>query len=142
MRLEFTIKCIPPKSTHQAGLRILKRKSDGQQFIGRFATSKSKHATNELMMLFEPHRPAVSFKGPLRLTILWMYPYRKSEPKSRRWPCKPCDTRPDVDNIFKGIGDILTRLGFYGDDGQVAELHLTKCWNAETGIAVTLEELT
>jgi len=141
MILSFSIHCIPPKSTHQAALRILKR-PDGTQFVGKFATSKGKHAQNELMMLFTPHRPAVSFKGPLRLKIIWMYPYRKAEPKSRRQPYKPCDTRPDVDNLAKFIMDIMTRLGFYGDDGQVSELRFIKCWNKETGIAVTLEELT
>ena len=141
MKLEFFIPCIPPKSTHQAALRILKRR-DGTQFVGKFATSKGKQTQNELMMLFAPHRPLAPMNGPLKLKLVWAYPYRKSESLKHIYPYKPCDTRPDVDNLLKFIMDIMTRLGFYHDDGQVSAISFMKCWNMETGISVMLEELT
>ena len=142
MKLEFLIHCIPPKSTHQASACIMKNKYTGKQFVGKPSSSKGAMVKNELMLLFALHRPAAPFKGPLRLKIIWMYPYRKSEALKRIRPYMPCDTRPDADNLEKLVMDVMTRLGFYNDDGQVSDLRFIKCWNKETGIAVTLEELT
>ena len=32
----------------------------------------------------------------------------------------------DLDNLAKPILDVLTKLGWYGDDRQIVELHITK----------------
>ncbi|RDI02932.1 RusA family crossover junction endodeoxyribonuclease [Caldimonas thermodepolymerans] len=32
----------------------------------------------------------------------------------------------DVDNLAKGVLDMLTKKGFYGDDRQIVDLHVTK----------------
>lgn len=139
-RLDFFINCIPPKSTHQAAQRILKR-HDGTQFIGKFATSKGKAVESELMTLFMPHRPAVPFDGPLRLSVYWTYPWRKSEKKSNRAKGEtPCDVRPDCDNLAKFVCDIMTRLAFWNDDGQICLLMFRKAWGNKPGIGIRVEE--
>jgi len=139
--IDFFIPCIPPKSTHQAAQRILRRR-DGTQFIGKFATSKGKQVEGELMMLFAPHRPLTPMQGPLSLSVKWNYPWRKSEKKvnrARGW--MPCDVRPDCDNLAKFVCDILTRLAFYDDDGQVADLNFLKGWSDKIGIGIRIESL-
>ena len=137
----FHIKCIPPKSTHQAALRILKRK-DGTQFVGKFATSKGKRTQDELLTLFAPHAPKLPLAGPISVTVRWQYPWRKSESKRNQAKGSlPCDTRPDCDNLAKFVLDIMTRLGFWNDDAQVATLHFTKRWADEPGIWVGVETI-
>jgi len=140
-KISFKLACVPPKSTHQAGLRIMKKKN-GQQFVGKFATSKSKHTQSELTMLIKEFAPPQPLIGPLKLKVRWVYPYRKAEPKKNRDMPIYCNTRPDCDNLVKGIKDIMTRLGFYLDDGQIAHLDFMKLWSDDYGIFITVEELT
>ena len=133
--IRFHIACIPPKSTAQAGLCILKRR-DGTQFVGRMEKSKSQRAKNDLMALFAEHRPPQPLAGPLLVRLEWTYPWRKSEPKKNRVTGrKLVDTRPDADNIFKFVADVMTRLGFWLDDAQVHPCIL-RYWGDEPGIDV------
>lgn len=137
--IDFFIACIPPKSTHQAALRILRR-NDGTQFVGKFATSKGKRVESELITLFMPHRPPAPMQGPLSLSVFWNYPWRKSEKKANRERgAMPCDVRPDCDNLAKFVCDILTRLAFWGDDGQVSDLRFSKYWSDKPGIGIRIE---
>ncbi|MHC4616316.1 MAG: RusA family crossover junction endodeoxyribonuclease [Planctomycetota bacterium] len=139
--MNFTIHCIPPKSTHQANLRILKR-HDGTQFVGKMKSSKGKAVERDLISLLTPHVPPEPFSGPIRLKVWWNYPWRKSEPKKNRtegW--KWCDTRPDCDNLLKLLEDVMTRLGFWTDDSQVAQVTFSKRWCDVPGIEIEVYEL-
>ena len=136
--IHFNITCNPPKATAQASLRIMKRK-DGTQFVGKFAKSKGKQAQNDLMTLLMPHVPARPLEGPLKLEVIWTYPWRKSEKKSNLklfWI--PCDTRPDADNLCKLLLDAMTRLGYWNDDGQVYSLYFRKGWGDQPGINIKI----
>jgi len=138
IQINFFVNCIPPKSTHQSGLRII-RKKDGTQFIGKFASSKSKHAQDDLMTLFAPFRPPIPLEGALIVKIEWFYPFRKSESKKNiERGFIPCDTRPDCDNLTKGVCDILTRLGFWRDDAQIADMNFKKFWALKPGIEIKI----
>ena len=139
--VSFRIDCIPPKSTHQASLRIMKRR-DGSQFVGKMENSKGAQVKRDIISLLAEHRPAEPFAGPVQLVIGWAYPWRKSEPKrnritGQRW----CDTRPDCDNLAKMVIDCMTRLAFWGDDSQVAWLNFSKWWADRPGIIVGIREL-
>ena len=139
--ISFRIDCIPPKSTHQASLRIMKRR-DGSQFVGKMENSKGAQVKRDLISLLAEHRPAEPFAGPVHLDIDWTYPWRKSEPKRNRITgARWCDTRPDCDNLAKMLIDCMTRLGFWGDDSQVARLTFSKWWADRPGIEVRVEEL-
>ena len=52
----------------------------------------------------------------------------------------PNGARPDCDNLVKIVGDVLTKLQFYKDDGQVFDLRVSKFWGEKVGITVTIEE--
>ena len=132
--LSFSINCIPPKATSQ---------QKGVMVIGghpRFFKKKHvKQAEDSLMSLLMPHSPAVPFVGPVKLTVYWTYPWRKSEKKSViAQGCAPCDTRPDCDNIVKALSDCLTRLNFFNDDSQVYSLTFEKYWGNVPGIEVKI----
>lgn len=140
--VDFFIPCVPPKSTHQGSLRIIKKK-DGSQFVGKFKNSKAKQAEGDMISLFLPHKPKQAFDGPVMCSIEWTYPWRKSESKKVRneYTWKYCDTRPDCDNLTKMVADIMTRLNFWNDDSQIAVLKFTKRWGDDPGIGIWIEEL-
>jgi Holliday junction resolvase RusA-like endonuclease len=139
--ISFRIDCIPPKSTHQASLRIMKRR-DGTQFVGKMESGKGAQVKRDLIALLAEHRPAEPFAGPVELIVYWDYPWRKSEPKrNRALGVKWCDTRPDCDNLAKMLIDCMTRLGFWADDSQVARLSFSKRWANRPGIEVLMSEL-
>lgn len=140
--MHFILDMVPPKTTHQAGLRILKRRG-GAMFIGKKSSSKAISAVRTLSVMLLPFRPAVPFGGPLRLSVLWVYPWRKSEPKKNRLKGSiPCDTRPDCDNICKALCDCMTKQGFWHDDSQVAGLNFNKRWGDRPRIEIEIERAT
>jgi len=111
-------------------------------FVGKKSSSKGSRTQKELLSLLAPHAPRTPFEGPLSLTVHWVYPWRKSEPKrNRERGFRPCDTRSDCDNLAKLLEDCMTRLGFWGDDSQVAGLHFNKWWGDTPQISVTIKEL-
>ncbi len=138
---EFFIPCIPPKSTHQASQRIMKRR-DGTQFVGKFASSKGKKVQDELLILLREFAPPAPCSVALRVSVEWTYPWRKSETKKNKaLGYLPCTTRPDCDNLFKLLGDCMTRLGYWMDDSLIADLRFRKGWGDKAGIGIKIEEL-
>jgi len=138
---QFFIPCVPPKSTAQAGHIIMRRK-DGTPFVGKTSGGASARAQRDLMLLFSEHRPPRALEGPVGMDVVFVWPWRKSEPKKNRldgWRYN--DKRPDVDNIIKTLLDIVTRLGWWSDDGRVASLTIQKKWGDSPGIYVEIWEM-
>jgi Holliday junction resolvase RusA-like endonuclease len=82
-----------------------------------------------LCALLSPYAPSSPMAGPVELTVEVVYPWRKSEKKRIRalgW--YPKDTKPDDDNVRKQVADVLERMGFIADDGQIAVSHFAKGW--------------
>jgi Holliday junction resolvase RusA-like endonuclease len=140
MEKQIIIECIPPKHTAQASNRILKTK-DGKYFVGKKSDSRAKQTQNELFMLLYPHKPEKPLEGALKVKIKWVYPFRKSEPKKNRINELWCDTRPDIDNLCKLLFDMMTRIGFWIDDSQIASLEFCKCWSDKPRIELFIKEL-
>lgn len=130
----FFLPIVPPKATSQTKRLVM---------IGgkpRFFPKKEHQAAeNDLMMLMAAYAPECPLTGPLKLSVDFVFPWRKSETK-RRMACGrlPNDARPDCDNLVKLVADVLTKLRFYGDDGQVSDLHVTKAWGDRVGISIAI----
>jgi len=140
MEYEFFIKCDPPKTTYQAGQQILRTKS-GRWFIGKSA--KGKHTANWLRSLVLPYRPKAPLDGILELDIVWIFPYRKSESKkNKEQQTMPCITKPDCDNIAKGLLDAMQQAKFFVDDSRIYDLRIRKIYSNETGIKIKLKQTT
>ena len=138
---KFFIPCVPPKSTHQASLRIMQKKNGGR-FIGKFASSKGKAVQDELLILLREFVPPCPYSVALRVSVEWTYPWRKSETKKNRAEgYLPCTTRPDADNLCKLLFDCMTRLGYWTDDSVIADLRFQKAWGDKPGIGITIEEI-
>ena len=128
---EFFIDCLPPKTTHQASLRIFKTKA-GRQFVGR--DNKGRSVARMLESLLIPYRPTHLIDEPVLLTVRYYYPYRKSEPKKNRKALIPHTSKPDADNILKGYIDAMTRAGFWKDDNIVFRINFEKYFDDRSGI--------
>lgn len=132
----FFIPCVPPKATSQ-------QKGAFAMPTGGIRFFKKKHvaeAENSLLSLLQPHRPSIPFTGPLRLSVTFLWPWRKSESKKTiaSVGAMPIETRPDCSNIVKMLEDSMTTLGFWGDDGQIANLVVRKFYSSTTGLSVTI----
>ena len=135
--IQFHIPINPPKTTSQTKRLVM--------IGGRprfFHKKEHQQAEGDLLTLMSAYAPPEPLTGPLALRIDFVFPWRKSETKKRLALGKcPNDTRPDCDNIAKLVGDVLTKLRFYNDDGQVADSHVTKAWGDKVGITVFLSSI-
>lgn len=89
------------------------------------------------MMRFAPDQP---LKGPLQLQVVWYFGTKDKKKIRAIWKT----TRPDTDNMLKGLKDCLAECGYCEDDAQIAHEILTKRWALpeDAKIVIWLEELT
>lgn len=96
-----------------------------------------KSAKELLSAYLAQHRPPQPMIGGLSLRVLWLFP-RGAHPHGA-WRT----TKPDTDNLQKMLKDCMTRVGFWGDDAQVAREIIEKRWSDEPcGIYIEIEPLT
>ena len=108
-----------------------------------FTKAKVRQAENLLAALLAPHAPAEPLHGPLHFQARWCFPYRKSEPKRVTATGReiPHNTRPDLDNLEKGLLDVLTALRFWDDDNQVAVKKTAKVWGERPYLKIAIDEV-
>ena len=138
--MNFHLAILPPKATHQGSSMIMKRK-DGSSFVGRPGNSPGAKAKKSLVQLLMAHAPEKPLEGPLRVSILVVWPWRKSEPKYRKaLRAAPHFVKPDLDNYAKLLLDALADAAFFATgDQQVSHLNLSKAWADQPGIHFTIE---
>ena len=134
--IAFHIPIIPPKATSQgAGKRIVVM--DGKPMF--FKNSKAQGAENDLTLLCSRHTPNEPLTGPVKLQVDFVFPWRKSEPQKRIALGRvPHTSKPDCSNLVKMLEDVMTKLGFWKDDSQIASLTVTKAWGDKVGIYVAI----
>lgn len=143
MRIEFTIPCfVHPKQ----GGRVQVVSRGGKTWAHHHQPDKVIENARAITTLCAQHRPETPMRGPIRLTLSFQYPWRKSEPQKNRH-CqgvragKPKDTNPDLGNLEKQIEDVLERAGFFVNDAQIAERHSQKGWCDQGGVSVVIETM-
>lgn len=136
--MKIVIHCIPPKHTAQASNKILKTR-DGRYFVGKKSSSLAKQTESDLIALLMPFRPEKPFDKQLEITVKWIYPFRKAEPKKNRYEGLPCTTKPDCDNICKLLFDTMTRLGYWIDDALIYHVDFTKCYSDNPRIEIKIK---
>lgn len=83
------------------------------------AAVQATHA--QYMEQLADYTPQEPITGALRAKCVIWY---RSPSKGKQGAHKT--TRPDLDNIWKGLSDCITRAGIWQDDSQVAELDISK----------------
>lgn len=108
----------------------------------------SKHPVNDfkatVRLAAQQAYQGAPLEGPLGLSVLFVMPRPKGKTKKRGDnPRYPHTSRPDFDNLAKGLCDSLKGLAWH-DDAQIAETHLTKVVAAadeQPHVCVTIRQL-
>ena len=93
-----------------------------------------------LIGLLERHIPEHVINTPIKVSYEFTFPWKKTESKKNLALGRiPKITKPDCDNMVKGLQDILTNLVFWRDDCLVYDLHVTKYYGDRPGIDILIE---
>ena len=133
--IRFFVECTPPTVTAQQKGVDFKRR--------RFFTKKVVRVAEDFYAkTFRPYVPATPLDGPLRIHVIYVYPWNTSDTKKVREPgIVPMSTAPDFDNISKGFCDAMSRLGFWVNDSRIADGRIQKCRGNVPGIYVCIDRI-
>lgn len=120
-------------------VRVLPKQSF--RAAGRSGYTDPRIKANAEELAYYAGRYAYEFplEGPLRVELVFQFPWRNSDKKRQK--ARPKDTRPDCDNLCKQVCDVLQACGFYNDDAQLADVHIRKVWTDYEGVQVYLEQM-
>lgn len=118
----------PPRSTAQQHLIT----RSGRVVPGKKVTAAKQVLEGRLAA----HVPAEPFTGPLSVSTVWCWS-RTAGKTQQAWKT----TRPDLDNLAKLLLDTMTQLRFWKDDALVVQLIMTKIWNPEPGIKISIQQM-
>ena len=122
--MTFILNCPPPTTTAQMKrVRVVRGKP---RF---FHGAKMQRDAATWAVLLRPHAPLEPRTGPLSLEIDFVYPHTRTSAKTPAMSWK--STRPDVDGAVKHFIDSMSKVGFFVDDAQIAELTIRK-WHSDT----------
>lgn len=121
---------IPSVTSQQKGVKVIKGKPHF------FEKKKVAEARAIYYGNLYDHKPTKPLQGAVRVDMVIQYPMAKGKS-----PLTFKITRPDLDNTAKLILDVMTDLGFWNDDAQIASLELTKLYHEKSGIYIRVTEL-
>ena len=131
MIIDFFMAMEPPACTHQEKqVHVV----NGKPVF--YEPAELKAARAKLRAHMSRHVPKEPAQGALRLTTWWCFPLQGSH-----WDGEYKTSKPDTDNLVKLLKDVMTDLGFWRDDAQVASEVICKYWAARPGIYMRLESL-
>lgn len=132
MAIEFfmAMKKVPTMTHQEKQVHVVK----GKPVF--YEPAELKAARAKLRAHMSRHVPVEPFQGAVRLTTWWCFPvlgnHRDGEYKT---------SKPDTDNLVKLLKDVMTDLGYWQDDAQVASEVIEKYWAEQPGIYVKAESL-
>ena len=126
--LHFFMAMNPPTATKQEH-----RVSMSGGRVRVFPSPAWARAADDLRAHLEGHRPEEPLRGPVRLSTVWCFG------SSRHGDGTPKTSRPDTDNLQKGLKDLMTDLGWWADDSQVFSETCTKIWSRIPGIRIDID---
>lgn len=130
---------VPSRATHQAALRVI-RKKNGGVFIGKYAKSGAKVWSSQMAELIRPYKPQEAISTPVKVDIAWVFPYPKNAPKGYA-NLVYREKRPDLDNMEKGLLDLLVEQGFIMDDSLIVAKHTAKFDGREPMVIIRITRL-
>lgn len=127
--INFVLPVQPARVTHQSGTRY---KAGG----GTYKTHELRSWERQLAVELKPYVPDKPMDGAIHLEVDFVF----RGCKSKDWGHYKI-TKPDTDNLVKTLKDVMTRMGFWHDDAQVAFEIVTKMWSNRGCIVVAVREL-
>ena len=128
--IQFFMPMVPPTVTHQEKQVAV---VNGKPRF--YEPEELKTARAKLRDYLAMHRPEAPMEGGVRLGVKWCFPRGNHPDGSYRI------TKPDTDNLQKLLKDVMTSLGFWKDDAQVASEITEKFWTEIPGIFIRVEAL-
>lgn len=92
-------------------------------------------ARQKFLSCLGAYAPKDKMTGAIRLLTKWCYPRGKHVDGEYK------TTAPDTDNMIKLLKDVMTQLGFWQNDAQVASEITEKFWAEVPGLYVKIEKL-
>ena len=84
----------------------------------------------------KPYRPKTPSILPIKIEV---FAYFDIKDRSKWGKYKP--TKPDAENWFKELADVMTQLGYWEDDNQIVDLRIVKYYAEKASIVIRWEEL-
>lgn len=125
--IEFYWEGIPPKSTFQ------------QRDKNFHKTPQARLAFAQWQAILEHGVPEQPLKGPLNFKLVLTWPFPKGMKNDT--VVVPKTTRPDGVNILKGVEDIMTKLGYWGDDNQLSIETVERWYGMYPGVLVQISKV-
>lgn len=130
--IEFFLGGIPPTVTHQHQQVTVR---NGKPVF--YQPDRLKAAREKLTRQLKTHRPVEPIEGAVRLLTKWCFPLNTRHKIDGEYKI----TRPDTDNLQKMLKDVMTEVGFWKDDAQVASEIIEKFYARIPGIYIRVEQL-
>ena len=105
-----------------------------QYRIHHYEKAEVAAAKTKLAWQLKPYKPKEPITGAVAVHISWYFGTDKKKDYYQ-----PKLTKPDVDNMAKGLLDVMTHMNFWADDNQVCELTLMKFWAPREEAGIELE---
>jgi Holliday junction resolvase RusA-like endonuclease len=130
-KTDFFLPIIPPTKTHQEKQVTV---VNGKPVF--YEPVELKAVRSKLQAHLAGHVPGVKYSGSIRLITKWCFPISGKHINGEYKTSKP-----DTDNLQKMLKDVMTDLGYWKDDAQVASEIIEKFWSEVPGIYISIEEL-
>ena len=102
-------------------------------------TANARLAFAQWKAILERYVPAVPMEGALSFRMILTFPHTAESIREKDGLPVPKITRPDGVNIMKGVEDIMTKLGYWHDDSQLASETVER-WHGEfPGVTIIVE---
>jgi len=82
-----------------------------------------------------PYAPPVPAEGPISLYLMFCFKDEKHKLGT------PKITKPDLDNLEKGLVDCMTKCNFWNDDSQICLEYISKSYEIHEGIYIEVVQL-
>ena len=127
--LAFFLNIDPPTRTaQQKGTSVI------NGHVHHYVKPEVRAAQDILREALRPYAPDEPIAGPVHLRVEWHFTSKSHKPSWRT-------TRPDLDNLQKGLKDCMTAEGFWIDDSQVCAEYAQKQWSDKSGIYIQVYEV-
>ena len=90
-------------------------------------TPAARKAMATWQAVLEQYKPDEPLHGPVKLRIEFYFGGRQDQ-------CVYRTSKPDLDNMLKGILDICTKLAYWQDDAQIVSICAEKCTSGLPGV--------
>lgn len=134
---------VPGSPMAKRSQKVITRRMGDRAFSSIVSTDTVVQAEAYFVSFARQHKPEVAIQGAIAMRIACVFPLvgavssgwkraaalvHRIFPKSKR--------RDDADNLAKLVMDAMQRAGYWEDDGQVVDLHITKRYGVEPGTEV------